>query len=1017
MKKLTCIVLSFCTAASLVAAIDLPSIDYSYCGYKASADTIPTLPSSLILSPVEGDNTRAIQEAIDLVSKMTPDGQGFRGVVQLAEGTFTLNGRLQIRQSGVILRGMGAEKTRLLMQGADRNPAILVQGNRIATSADTLYLTGMVHAGELSLTTSGNTHLLKKGAEIEVVHPSTKDWIEQYGCQEYGGGISALGWKPGEVDVRYRRSISNDGSLELDAPVYMTFDAEKDQAYALLYNWSNGYIRQSGIEDLSIESEYNHSNPKDEQHLWTGISLDNALDCWVRRVNFRHLAGSSVIVQPHGQRISIEDCMYLQPVSEVAGHRRNAFYVFGQQVLVLRCLAEHAMHAFAGGWAAPGPNAFVQCEAREALDYSGGIDAWATGLLFDIVDIDGHDLVLKNIGQDHNGAGWTAANSTLWQCSAATVHCFSPDAENRNRAYGVWAQFQGNGIWVSSNEHISPRSLFFAQLDKRTGKPSKPTLLETPTEATSSPTPEQAMQLAGLARTTPRFTLEMLIRQQQAIVSSQYQVIDKKTQQELAQLRKKQDRQKMRNPETEPCRISLTDGHITGNNSLLTGGKYNTPWWSGKIRPTFVEQKAQPALTRFVPDRTGLGFTDHVDSVIAFLDRTHTLVFDQWYGLWYDRRRDDHERIRRRDADCWAPFYEQPWARSGQGTAWEGLSRYDLAQPNKWYYERLQEFARKAPNHLLFLEHYFQHNILEAGAHWVDCPWRPVNNINESVFPEPVPFAGDKRVFMAEWFYDEQNTTMRNLHRQYIRQNLEQFRDYPNVVHLISEEYTGPYHFTRFWLECIDEWEKETGLHPLIALACTKEVQDSLLADPALNSVIDIIQIQYWFYKQPDKRNPNTLWAPAGGQNMAPRQQQRKLPNGKSVFADVYQAVSEYRQKYPEKAVTYYAQGYPEQGWAVLMAGGSCCQVNLNDESLLQNLPSMKITDVGQNAKALSNGTSGLVYFTNDGDAYLSGIKPGKHILRQISKDGQSKPAGKVIVSSDGTCRLSGKANQIYYIQ
>ena len=150
---------------------------------------------------------------------------------------------------------------------------------------------------------------------------------------------------------------------------------------------------------------------------------------------------------------------------------------------------------------------------------------------------------------------------------------------------------------------------------------------------------------------------------------------------------------------------------------------------------------------------------------------------------------------------------------------------------------------------------------------------------------------------------------------------------------------------------------------------------------------------------------------------MAPRQQQRKLPNGKSVFADVNHAVSEYRQKYPEKAVTYYAQGYPEQGWAVLMAGGSCCQVTLNEESLLHNLPSMKITDVGQNAKALSNGTSSLVYFTNDGDAYLSGIKPGKHILKQISKDGQSKPAGKVIVSSDGTCRLSGKANQIYYIQ
>ena len=49
----------------------------------------------------------------------------------------------------------------------------------------------------------------------------------------------------------------------------------------------------------------------------------------------------------------------------------------------------------------------------------------------------------------------------------------------------------------------------------------------------------------------------------------------------------------------------------------------------------------------------------------------------------------------------------------------------------------LKEFAEKGNKDglLLFHENYFQHNILEAGAHWVDSPWRSSNNINQTGFP------------------------------------------------------------------------------------------------------------------------------------------------------------------------------------------------------------------------------------------------------------------------------------------
>ena len=80
-------------------------------------------------------------------------------------------------------------------------------------------------------------------------------------------------------------------------------------------------------------------------------------------------------------------------------------------------------------------------------------------------------------------------------------------------------------------------------------------------------------------------------------------------------------------------------------------------------------------------------------------------------------------------------------------------------------------------------------------------------------------------------FYDINHPVRRALHRQYIRQCLDNFADNSNVVHLISEEFTGPLHFVQFWLDCIAEWEKETGKHPIIALSVTKDVQDAILSD------------------------------------------------------------------------------------------------------------------------------------------------------------------------------------------
>lgn len=948
-------------------------LDYSSCGYRNSEQAIPDVANVVFVPWQSGDNSSRIQRAIDYVSSLAPDKNGFRGAVLLDKGTFDLQESLRISVSGVVLRGSDKEQTVLLKKGVDRGALLYMEGRNDLSVTDTLdVLTPYVPVNTCTFQVTDKVQLAS-GERIRILRPATKEWIASIGCHIFGGGISALGWKAGEMDLVWDRSVSQvDGNqLTLDAPLTMALDNAWGTVKVLRYSWP-GRIAEAGLENLTLVSDYDKKYPKDEDHCWTGVSIENAENCWVRRVNFKHFAGSAVIIQRTGSKTTVEDCISTEPVSETGGMRRTTFYTMGQQTLFQRCYSKHGIHDFSAGFCAAGPNAFVQCDSEESLGFSGAIDSWACGLLFDVVNIDGHDLVFKNLGQDKNGAGWNTANSLFWQCTAAGIECFSPAKDAVNRAYGCWAQFSGDGQWAESNNHVHPRSLFYAQLAARLDKDcsAQARILPMATNATSSPTVEAAMKMAKEAY-TPRLTMRKWIEDAPytACVSS-------------GKLKSVEDL-KFKTPvqkEKEKHLFAIMNGRMQMDGRLLVGGRQEVPWWNGKLRTSYLA-KAKPHITRFVPGREGLGLTDRIDSTVNYMVKNRLLVLDHNYGLWYERRRDDHERVRRRDGDAWGPFYEQPFARSGEGTAWEGLSKYDLNRPNAWYWSRLKQFAEKGAEKglLLFHENYFQHNILEAGAHWVDSPWRSVNNINQTDMPEPVPFAGDKRIFVADMFYDISHPVRREFHRKYIRQCLDNFADDANVVQLISAEYTGPLHFVQFWLDVIGEWEKETGKKATVALSTTKDVQDAILNDVRRAKLVDIIDIRYWHYKV------DGLYAPEGGKNLAPRQHARKMKVGKVTFDEAYRAVSEYRQKFPEKAVTYYAQNYPDMAWAVFMAGGSCPVIPVADEGFLNDAAAMDVEDTGTNKyrKLVKSGIGSIIYSHFEADIPVH-LSPGKYILKSV---------------------------------
>jgi hypothetical protein len=971
--KILCLLLGIGFARLAGQSLPLDRIpDYSSCGYMRSERDIPAVPLAVHVPHQEGDQSARIQRAIDYVSALPADAGGLRGAVLLDRGIYELRNALRISVSGVELHGADKRQTVLLKRGVDRGAVIYVEGKGDIAEQDTMTITAQhVAAGAMRMTVAG-AERLRAGMEVRIVRPSTRAWIAAMGCEAFGGGISASGWKPGDTDVCWERRLTDvsGDTVTLDAPLTVALDGADGGGRLTVYRWP-GRISRAGVSNLTLMSDFDPLNPRDEDHCWTGISVENATDCWVRQVTFRHFAGSAVVLQPTASRVTVEDCIAVDPVSEVGGMRRSTFLTYGQQTLFQRCYSEHGIHDFAVGSCAAGPNAFVQCETLESLGFSGPVGAWACGVLYDVVNIDGHDLCFKNLGQWGNGAGWNTGNSTFWQCTAAVIECYSPPG-TPNRAYGCWAQFGGDGEWAESNNHIQPRSLFYAQLAGRLGQmPGRARLLPLNTSASSSPTVEVALAMTQEARTA-RLTLREWIDRHAAVVEAPDGLIT------VDRLRAKS------RPATAktPGHVRITDGRLTLDGALMAGGKLGVPWWNGKLRTPAIE-RAAPHITRFVPGREGRGLTDRPDSVVDFMVKRNLLALDHNYGLWYDRRRDDHERVRRRDGDVWGPFYEQPFGRTGSDRmAWDGLSVYDLNRPNAWYWSRLKAFADRgaAAGLLLFHQNYFQHNILEAGAHWVDSPWRTVNNINGTGFPEPVNFAGDKRVFVAEMFYDISHPTRRELHRNYIRRCLDTFAGNDNVVQFISEEYTGPLHFVQFWLDVIAGWEAETGNRALVALSATKDVQDAILSDPVRAAVVDIIDIRYWHY-----RNDGTVYAPEGGKHLAPRQHARKMEVGNVTFAEAYKAVGEYRRRYPEKAVTYYAQNYPALAWAVLMAGGSCPALPVTDRGFLEAVAQMQVAETGTPThRLLVNSGIGCVIYSQSGGAVTLPLPAGRYVVRHI---------------------------------
>lgn len=500
--------------------------DFSAVGYRFGEAPLPDLPVRATVNPSSERSDRLrIQHAIDEVSAREADENGFRGAVLLGPGTYEIDQTLFIRTGGVVLRGSGPE-TILHASAAKRYDVIHVGGEgrsqglrgRQQRIVDPFL---PVNSATVTVADVSNFEI---GDEVMVHRVSTAEWLARLGMdrlREIHNDPNLENWLPGRYDLVHERRITKIEGNRISLDVALMHSIDHQYGEGFIYPYVNpGRIEQVGVEDLVIISGYDEAavanlqySPAqdirrfvDEDHALTGVVFGNAAHGWAHRLTVKHTVRGAVKMERESRNITVVDCAMLDSVSRIAGTRKYSFNIEGQMNLVIDCYSRNARHDYALGSRTVGPNAFVFSVGDHTMNTSEPHHRYAIGGLWDNVRLSGNrdnrfGFFAINRGNSGSGHGWAGANMVFWNCFGEfTVVMQPPGAQNfsvgwdgpsdqeviggeRNLS-GVlgWIHMRsgrkfeyeglpvlGDGYIEAPDRPVTPRSLYFKQLEDRLG--------------------------------------------------------------------------------------------------------------------------------------------------------------------------------------------------------------------------------------------------------------------------------------------------------------------------------------------------------------------------------------------------------------------------------------------------------------------------------------------------------------------------------------------------------------------
>jgi hypothetical protein len=454
-------------------------MDFSYAGYGGGGVALPKVAMAQLVKPSGGDDTAAIQAAIDAVAKL-PLSNGLRGAVVLAPGQFKAAGTLNITASGVVLRGSGSGDggSEVAIVGSHLVLKVAGGGTRQPVGATAAITDEYLPVGSRSFTVASAAGF-QVGDAILVHRPVTAAWRTFMGMDGFNAWLPA-----GSVQSWERTITAIDGSkITIDVPVPDSIDRKYITAAAIQkYTW-DGRISQVGIEQLRFRAPKRGTAGSP-----AFLDMSNTVDAWVSDVEVWNTV-EGLHFSPGCRRITATRVRVLHDPSDSFTEAAPSEWTFNSsEVLIDRSASKGALKIMmVTTLRALGPNVVLDFDGEGPRSHIQPHMYWATGLLVDrsVVNSEGTQLesAIAFINRGHAGSdhGWALGWGVAWNCTAPGVILQKPPG---SMAWAIGCKtmpsapapavkttgpLMPTGTFESVGTPVAPGSLYLAQLCDRLG--------------------------------------------------------------------------------------------------------------------------------------------------------------------------------------------------------------------------------------------------------------------------------------------------------------------------------------------------------------------------------------------------------------------------------------------------------------------------------------------------------------------------------------------------------------------
>src|SRR5688572_9187755 len=463
-------------------------MDFSHAGYMGGGVSIPLVPVKITLSPSAGDNTDAIQNAINEVSKMKLVN-GFRGTVILKEGVYDCEKTLSINASGVVLRGSGSGNNGTILNLTGKpHTCITIKGDVSSKTIGepTTIADSYVPAGTNSFNLT-NASAFVVGDTIRIIRPITDAWIKFMEMDQLVRNGKKQTWISGNIATERIITKIEKNKITVDVPLNDSYDAKYIGVPGVSVQkiTTSGALTQIGIENFRIVAPAQSVTINDGHHR--AFTMSGLSDGWARNIEIFNTVNSISVT---GKRITVDNVSIIHNLPTIGAAKPADLNGSGQQLLFNRCsITGDNLFFFGTGAKVTGPVVVLNCIFRG----NGWIQPhqrWATGLLIDGCQVPGGGIDFMNRGVMGSGHGWSIGWAVAWNCKAKSyLNQMPPGSANwvigsygdRLRKAIPGSNQTGSitydslsvlleGIYDSHNKHVTPASLYLAQLNERLGK-------------------------------------------------------------------------------------------------------------------------------------------------------------------------------------------------------------------------------------------------------------------------------------------------------------------------------------------------------------------------------------------------------------------------------------------------------------------------------------------------------------------------------------------------------------------